>query len=217
MAIGARLTVAEQLSRNPAFKGRPLALEIRDAASGRLLRASEALMAGAKGIGGVMAAAASRALAIIKPEMITSDRLSFNIMKNPVTVAMFRQFVEDEAGRPEGYRIKGYNADELTALLADVKKSDHALTYVSYNDATAFAKWRKEKTGQDLRIPSEEEWLAAKNAVGNQLKGGLWEWTKTIYSGTARILRSLSYFNQDYGRPEDRSNNVTVRFVEDKK
>jgi len=92
---GARLTIAEQLSRRPEFRNRPLALEGRDQVSGRLLRASEVLVAGVKGIGGVIAAAASRALAIIKPEIVTSDRLLFNIMKKPVTVEMFRQFVED--------------------------------------------------------------------------------------------------------------------------
>jgi len=116
----ARVTIAEQLSRNPANRDRPLALEVRDPASGRLLRASEVVAAGAKGIGGVIASAA------------------FRVMKNPVTVAMFRQFVEDEKSKPDGYRIDGHNANELMNLLADPKKSDQALTYVSHEDATKF-------------------------------------------------------------------------------
>lgn len=208
---GARLTIAEQLSRRPEFRNRPLALEVRDQLSGRLLRASEVVAAGVKGIGGVIAAAASRALAIIKPEMVTSEKLSFNIMKKPVTVEMFRQFVEDS-----GYKIAGYNADELRAPLADPKKSDQVLTYVSHEDATAFVTWRKEKTGQDLRMPTEDEWLAAKSAVGNQLTGGLWEWTQTIYSGVNRILRSLDYVSRDDFSPETRYYGNTVRLVEDK-
>lgn len=208
---GARLTIAEQLSRNPAFRGRPLALEVRDQASGRLLRASEALAAGAKGIGSVIALAASRALAIIKPEMITSERLSFNIMKKPVTVEMFRQFVEDS-----GYKIVGHNANELMALLADPKKSDQALTYVSHEDATAFVTWRKEKIGQELRMPTENEWIAAKNAVGNQLTGGLWEWTQTIYISGAKVIRSLCSERRDGSIPELRYDTYSVRLVEDK-
>ncbi len=208
---GARLTIAEQLSRNLAFRGRPLALEIRDAASGRLLRASEALVAGAKGIGSVIASAASRALAIIKPEMVTSERISFDIMKKPVTVEMFRQFVEDS-----GYKIVGHNANALIALPADPKKSDQALTYVSHEDATAFVNWRKEKTGQALRMPTEDEWLAAKSAVGDQLTGGLWEWTQTIYSGASKILRSLVDDYRSYGHPGNRYGDASVRLVEDK-
>ncbi len=207
---GARLTIAEQLSRNPAFRDRPLALEIRDAVSGRLLRASEALAAGRE-IGSVIASAASRALAIIMPEMVTSERLSFNIMKKPVTVEMFRQFVEDS-----GYKIVGHDADELIALLADPKKSDHALTYVSHGDATAFITWRKEKTGQDLRMPTEDEWLAARSAVGNQLTGGLWDWTQTICGGVAGVLRSLNYDCQNLCSLWTRYNGPAVRLIEDK-
>ena len=170
------------------------------------------MVAGANGIGSVIASAATRALVIIRPEMVTRARLSFNVMKNPVTVEMFRQFVEDR-----GYKIVGHNADTLIALLADVKKSNHGLTYVSYEDATAFVNWRKEKTGQDLRMPTEEEWLAAKREVGNQLTGRLWEWTQTIYSGGTRVLRSLGGDSQDYDFPELRYNSLSFRLVEDKK
>ena len=203
--------------RRQEFRGRPLALEIRDAASGRLLRTGEALAAGVAGIGGVIASAASRVLAIIKPEMITSERLSFNVMKKPVTVAMFRQFVEDS-----GYRIVGHNADKLTALLAGAGKNEHgltyvSLTYVSYDDTTAFVNWRKEKTGENLRLPTEDEWLAAKREVGNQLTGNLWEWTQTIYSGIARVLRSLDSDYRINGLPVARCNLNTVRLVEDLK
>jgi len=210
---GVRLTIAEQLSRNPAFRGRPLALEKRDPVSGRILRASEVLAAGAKGLNSVIASAASRALAIIKPEMVTSARLSFNIMKNPVTVAMFRQFVEES-----GYKIVGHNAKELTALLADPKKSDQALTYVSYKDATAFVDWREGRTGQKLRIPADEL-LAAKSVVGNQLTGNLWEWTRLVNCRCriTRIICSLRNDDQHDCYPEDRCGHITLRLVEDKK
>jgi formylglycine-generating enzyme required for sulfatase activity len=132
-------------------------------------------------------------------------------MKKPVTVEMFRQFVEDS-----GYKIVGYNANELIALLTDPKTSDDTLTYVNHEDATAFVAWRKEKTGQDLRMPTENEWLAAKNAVGNQLTGGLWEWTQTIYSGVVRVLRSLFDGSSFSYRPASRYYDLTVRLVEDK-
>lgn len=209
---GVRLTIAEQVSRDPAFRGRPLALEKRDPTSGRILRASEVLAAGAKGISGVIASAASR-LDVIMPEMVTSARLSFNIMKNPVTVAMFRQFVEES-----GYKIVGYNDHELIALLADPKKSDQALTYVSYEDATAFVDWREGRTGQELRIPADEL-LAAKSAVGNQLTGNLWEWARVVNCRCriTMIIRSLRNDDQHDSYPEDRCGHITLRLVEDKK
>jgi len=141
-------------------------------------------------------------------------------MRNPVTVEMFRQFVEDS-----GYEIVGHNADKLIALLADTKKSKHPLTFVSYEDATAFVNWRKEKTGQDLRMPTEDEWLAAKNAVGDQLTGNLWEWTQTIYNDVAYewshyngayVLRHLAGVSRSSDYPEFRYTGYTVRLVEDK-
>ncbi|MCX5726654.1 MAG: SUMF1/EgtB/PvdO family nonheme iron enzyme [Candidatus Saganbacteria bacterium] len=215
-----RLTIAVQLSRNPANRGRPLALEIKDMSSGRLLRASDILAAGVNGIGGVIAAAGSRVLETIKPEMLTSATLSFRVMKIPVTIAMFRQFVEDEKSRPDGYRIAGHNDIELIRLLADPKKSGQVIRYVSHEDATAFVNWRREKTGQVLRMPTEDDVLAAKMAVGNQLilsgENGLWEWTQTIHHGVSIILRSMHSRNQEDRHPGIRKDRFTVRLVEDK-
>ena len=160
-----------------------------------------------------VAAAVSDALKVIMPKMVTSERLSFSIMKSPVTVAMFRQFVEEEATKPDGYRITGNNSGKLKKLLADPKKSDRALTYVSYDDATAFINWRKEKTGQDLRIPTDSEWGAAKREVGKQLMGDFWEWTKKA-CGASKIVRTLFDGGQYSHIPAYRYYDVTLRLVE---
>jgi hypothetical protein len=64
-------------------------------------------------------------------------------------------------------------------------------------------------------MPTEDEWLAAKKAVGNQLTGNLWEWTQTIYSGDRKVLRSLFVDFQRNVDPENRCFYDSVRLVED--
>ena len=224
--MGPRLSIEAQLSRNPVFRNRLLALEIKDGASGRLLRAEEVLAAGVKGIGGVIDYAAARIARIIKPELLNGE-MSVRIMKTPVTVEMFRQFVEES-----GYKIvdeSGWSAAaELIALLRDPSQNDKAITYVSYQDATAFIAWRKEITGQDLRMPTEAEWLKAKKVVGHELSGpsgvpagtDLREWTQTKYSacsdGGTMVARSLQSDGMWDNFTGFRSDRYTFRLVEDK-
>jgi len=65
-------------------------------------------------------------------------------------------------------------------------------------------------------MPTDDEWLAAKNAVGKQLTGDLWEWTQTIYNGVSRILRSLEGSIQYSNDPGGHYSGRAVRLVEDK-
>ena len=165
----------------------------------------------------LVTASKPRPLVVIRPEMVTSDKLSFNVMKAPVTVAMFRQFVEAEANKPDGYKIVGHNAEELTALLTNSKRSDQALTYVSYKDAEAFVAWRREKTGEAKTIPTETQWENASRVVGNKLTGSLWEWAQTNSGETSKVLRSLPDGLRSSLYSGIRYFNGTLRLVEDKK
>lgn len=61
---------------------------------------------------------------------------------------------------------------------------DHPVVCVSWDDATAYARWLSEKTGQHYRLPSEAEWEFAARAGSNTL----WPWGDDIY-------RACDYLN----------------------
>jgi hypothetical protein len=219
---GIRLTIEQQvnlrkLTQPPTglswqdFRGRPLAADFRGP-YGEQLRAGEVLRAGVKSLRRVIIATAARAPEIIKPRMVTNKNLSFNVMERPVSVVMFRQFVEES-----GYQIAGHNAAELEALLADEKKSDWEATIINHYDAEAFVAWRKDKTGQDLRRPTLKEWLVFSEELRLPTTLGKWEFTQTSETaGANQVYRSLMW-NFSLERPSEfRATNVTLRLIEDK-
>ena len=104
----------------------------------------------------------------------------------------------------------------LINLLADLKNKDEVCKGLSYEDAEAFIQWRKEKTGQNLRLPTEQEWELMKKEVGSQLTGCFWEWTSDIYRGISRVLRFLDFDYRDNYHPESRYYYNALRLVEDK-
>jgi len=203
MRIGPRLTLGEQMSRNPAFKGRLLAMEFRTP-GGNLLRAADVIGKRpntieqlALNVGGL------RASQIAIPEMINiSDKVG--IMKGEVSVGLFRQVME-------GYEIKGHNAGELRAVLADPAQESEPLTFVSLLDAREFTVRLNNLTGRKFRVQTEDEWLAGKG----RLQGNNWTWTETKYSDNSFVLRHLSNDDRNDCNPESRSDSVAARLVED--
>ena len=161
-----------------------------------------------------LSAQAPRSLVVIKPQIVLSKARTLGIMREPVTVAMFRQFVEDEASKPNGYRIVGHNAGKLTALLADRSGNNRPVTSVSYRDAEAFVAWRNEKTGETFLLPSESTYNNIQLTYGAKLinRSRLSEWTHDtyIYDRSRRILCSLG--GASYHAPPDaRNDEVTFR------
>ena len=66
------------------------------------------------------------------------------ISRTPVTVGQYAAFV----------RATGYEADGRALRVC---KEQHAVNYVSWDDAQAFCRWAGEVTGQAVRLPSEAE------------------------------------------------------------
>jgi len=82
------------------------------------------------------------------------------ISRTPVTVAQYAAFV----------RATGYEADGRALR---VGKEQHAVNYVSWDDAQAFCRWASEVTGQGVRLPSEAEWeKAARGTDGRSYPWG---------------------------------------------
>jgi len=129
-------------------------------------------------------------------------------MTGEITVGLFRQVME-------GYEIKGHNAENLLAILADPAQESKPLTYVSLLDAREFAARLSNSTGREFRVQTEDEWLAGKG----RLQGIKWTWTETKYSDSAFVLRRLSSGDRsgdrNSSRPGDRYGSCSgIRLVE---
>ncbi|HEY7342162.1 MAG TPA: SUMF1/EgtB/PvdO family nonheme iron enzyme [Ktedonobacterales bacterium] len=74
---------------------------------------------------------------------------AYFIARFPVTVAEYACFVE------AAYHRQPNNWEHLMQTL------DHPVTYVSWEDAVAYATWLTKSTGQLWRLPSEAEWEKA--------------------------------------------------------
>jgi formylglycine-generating enzyme required for sulfatase activity len=93
----------------------------------------------------------------------------FWIDKTPVTHAEYKRFLDANPKHPvpfvEADSAKPYNWDKKTRSFPK-DKADHPVVLVSWEDATAYAKWAGK------RLPTEEEWeKAARGERGNE-----WPW-----------------------------------------
>jgi toxoflavin biosynthesis protein ToxD len=84
----------------------------------------------------------------------------FNLAQNPVTNEAYYQFTVDT-----GYRLprswNGFVFPEEYAV--------HPVTGVSKIDVEAYLSWLNQKTGQDYRLPTEEEWEAAARGLDDRI------------------------------------------------
>ncbi|MBO0615011.1 SUMF1/EgtB/PvdO family nonheme iron enzyme [Thiothrix fructosivorans] len=110
----------------------------------------------------------------------------YKMSRYPVTNAQFQAFVADA----------GYETDEWWEGLQRSeskpdhywKESNHPVEGVSWYDAMAFCRWLSTATGQEIRLPTEQEWEKA--ACGTD--GREYPWGKDYKTGYANI-------NETYG------------------
>ncbi|MBR5161654.1 MAG: SUMF1/EgtB/PvdO family nonheme iron enzyme, partial [Thermoguttaceae bacterium] len=89
----------------------------------------------------------------------------FWMMETPVTVGMFKAFVDDTGYESDGYAPRYWNGrewednPELSWLSPGFDQNDnHPVTCVSSYDAEEFCKWLSHKTGEYIQLPTEAQW-----------------------------------------------------------
>jgi len=108
-----------------------------------------------------------------EPQREQVQSAAFQISKNLITNAQYLEFVVDTGHSPptmdeatwKSYRLvhpfsraQRYIWENGTP---NVEREQHPVVLVSYHDATAFAQWLSNKTGDQWRLPSIDEWERA--------------------------------------------------------
>ena len=105
------------------------------------------------------------------PQHAVTLATGFAMARSAITVAQFREFVRASGYRPDSAKLGGASVyDERSGTMrddADVSwEDDYAgrqaaddlpVVNISWNDASAYAKWLGQRTGKVYRLPSEAE------------------------------------------------------------
>ncbi len=108
---------------------------------------------------------------------------AYAIGRFPVTVAEFSCFVKAGAAKPAPH---GWTADWLNQL----QQPDHPVVRVTWDDATAYAHWLAEVTGQPWRLPTEAEWEKAARWEEQTQQARVYPWGDHFDRGRANTRRS---------------------------
>jgi len=123
---------------------------------------------------------------IIIPEVIKVPRKSFSVMKSPVSVGQYKEFIKKT-------KYKGSINSKARLELLKRGKTGEMMDYISLTDARVFAKWLSEITGRKYDIPKYQELVDSLELGGRELKIGQGhEYTSTIdYHSVYTYYRAL--------------------------
>jgi hypothetical protein len=205
------MTVAEQVSRNVALRGKPLAVEVHGL-KGFLTRAGDVL----RNLPALLTAKD------VEVKFFTPLGLEMNAAAligktaEEIDAAAVQIDVLSQATVARKSQI------ELREMIDDSRLPFKVAIDVlpgSLANGRAIAEERNKQDGGKRRIPTEPELLELNRLLGDQLKGSeCWIWTETEhedYPGRF-VLRHRSYDYRFYFHPEFIFNYCAVRLVEDR-
>jgi hypothetical protein len=124
----------------------------------------------------------------------------FMISENPVSRSLFETFLNENPEWRE-HQID-YFPQEITTYPWDIDKD--IITGVTWYVAQAFCDWialrMSVPAGMEVRLPTEEEWTAAANSIGNMKNLG-WEWCADPFA-PLQIATVSPQAKQAVGSPE---------------
>jgi len=119
---------------------------------------------------------------------------SFYMGKYEVTVAQFRQFINEtgyqtDADKDGGsyiwtgsewekHNLVNWNCDAEGHIYLQ-NEYNHPVIHVSWNDATEYCRWLSRKTSKSYRLPTDAEWEYAARG-GNQSRGYMYSGSNTL-------------------------------------
>ena len=128
----------------------------------------------------------------------------FYMGKYEVTVAQFKQFIDETSYRTDAYKEgwsyvytgsfkkkNGVNWQcDAIGNQRPPSEYNHSVIHVSWNDAVAYCKWLSRKTGKGYRLPTEAEWEYASREGANG--------SSTKYAGSNNI-DDVAWYNGNSG------------------
>ena len=141
----------------------------------------------------------TQAPAALNFDMLVAPQAKVRVMRGEIRVSMWGQFAQED-----DYQPQGHNAAELR------NKYEGYRGFLNADDCRAFINWAKEKTGDNtLRLPTDQEYLAIKKELSEQLTGTLWDRLAD------NAFRSLSVESRYEDFPENRYSDYGLRLVGD--
>lgn len=100
----------------------------------------------------------------------------FEILKYPVTVAQFDEFIKDGYMKPEFWHGLPEEFD-IPSYLSEFSSYDHPRSNVTWYEAIAFCRWVSKITTQTITLPTEQQWQYAAQGEDGRLYpwGNSWE------------------------------------------
>lgn len=212
--MGPRLNLAEQMTRNPLYRGRLLARESHTP-RGNILRAAEIAGKSLDKIATLAVRVDELRGAGFIPEMVQVPAGTFEMGSAEFKNAQPIRQVRISAFAIGRYKVTGEEyktyleatGQAVSGSAADPEKAGHPAAYVNWNDTIKYIGWLKEISGRKFRLPTEAEGEYAFRGFSKviDISGNIWEWRSDWYAdgydpqdladpkgpqeGTHRVLR----------------------------
>lgn len=142
--------------------------------------------------------------------LIAVPGTKIKIMEAQVAREIYRRFLQES-----GYKPENADADELLRMAYAHHDEGDSMGWLNREDCERFIEWTKNETGDNtLRLPTENEWLQAKNTLGTKMRS--WGWERLAdRQGWIQLSREYSFPFRGGDFPSMRDKSYKLRLVSD--